>query len=172
VSPEVAETQAAVRDVVREALDRDADWAGLASAGLLSLPVPEEYGGEGLGLAEVAVLLHEVGSRAGALPVWETLCCGALVLAAAGSDDQQRRLLPGLAAGDVILAPAVRESGAGIPEMPSTTLAEGRLTGRKIGVTHAAEAAALLVPAYDGDRVVVALVDPSSDGVTLLPSPT
>jgi alkylation response protein AidB-like acyl-CoA dehydrogenase len=172
VSPEVAETQAAVRDVVREALDRDADWAGLASAGLLSLPVPEEYGGEGLGLAEVAVLLREVGSRAGGLPVWETLCCGALVLAAAGSEQQHRRLLPGVAAGEVILTPAVREAGAGIPAMPSTTLADGRLTGRKTGVSYAEEAAALLVPAYDGERVVVALVDPSSDGVTLLPSPT
>ena len=172
MSPEVAETQAAVRDVVREALDRDADWAGLASAGLLSLPVPEEYGGEGLGLAEVAVLLREVGSRAGALPVWETLCCGALVMAAAGSEDQQRRLLPGLAAGEMVLTPAVREAGAGIPEKPSTTLAGGRLTGRKTGVTYAEQAAALLVPAYDGGRVVVALVDPSSDGVTLLPSPT
>ncbi len=172
MSPEVAETQAAVRDVAREALDRDADWTGLASAGLLSLPVPEEYGGEGLGLAEVAVLLREVGSRAGGLPVWETLCCGALVLAAAGSEDQRRRLLPGLAAGDLILTPAVREAGAGIPETPSTTRAGGRLTGRKTGVTYAEEAAALLVPANDGDRVVVALVDPSADGVTLLPSPT
>jgi len=172
VSPEVAETQAAVSDVVRQALDRQADWAGLASAGLLSLPVPEEHGGEGLGLPEVAVLLREVGSRAGELPVWETLCCGALVLAAAGSDDQQRRVLPGVATGEVILTPAVREAGAGIPEVPETTFAAGRLTGRKIGVTYAEEATALLVPAQDGDRVVVALVDPSSDGVTLLPSPT
>jgi 3-oxo-4-pregnene-20-carboxyl-CoA dehydrogenase beta subunit len=172
VSPAVAETQAAVREVVREALDRDADWAGLGSAGLLSLPVPEEYGGEGLGLGEVAVLLREVGRRAGALPVWETLCCGSLTLAAAGSDDQQRRLLPGVAAGEVLLTPAVREAGAGIPETPSTTIAAGRLTGRKIGVTYAEEAATLLVPAYDGDRVVVALVDPSAAGVTLLPSPS
>ena len=38
MSPEVAETQAAVSDVVRQALDRQADWAGLASSGLLSLP--------------------------------------------------------------------------------------------------------------------------------------
>jgi alkylation response protein AidB-like acyl-CoA dehydrogenase len=161
-----------VTDVVRQALDRDAAWADLAAAGLLSLPVPEEHGGEGLGLPEVAVLLREVGRRAGALPVWETLCCGALVLAAAGSDDQQRRLLPGVAAGEVILTPAIREAGAGIPERPETTLTAGLLTGRKVGVTCAEEATALLVPAYDGDRVVVALVDPTADGVTLQPSPS
>jgi alkylation response protein AidB-like acyl-CoA dehydrogenase len=172
VSPEVAEAQAAVLDVVREALNREADWSALASAGLLSLPVPEEHGGEGLGLGEVAVLLREVGCRAGELPVWETLCCGTLTVAAAGSDDQRQRLLPGVASGEVILTPAVREGGAGIPETPATTLAGGRLTGRKIGVTYAEQAEALLVSAHDGDRVVVALVDPSADGVTLLPSPT
>ena len=172
MSPEVAETQAAVGDVVRQALDRDADWAGLASAGLLSLAVPETYGGEGLGLSEVSVLLREVGRRAGALPVWETLCCGALVLAAAGSEEQRRRLLPGVGTGEVVLTPALREAGSGIPEMPATTLAAGRLTGRKIGVTYAEDAAALLVPAYDGERVVVALLDPRADGVTLLPSPS
>jgi 3-oxo-4-pregnene-20-carboxyl-CoA dehydrogenase beta subunit len=172
VGPEVAETQAAVGDVVRQALDRDADWADLAAAGLLSLPVPEAYGGEGLGLAEVAVLLREVGGRAGSLPVWETLCCGALVLAAAGSETQQRRLLPGIATGEVILTPAVREAGAGIPELPETRIAAGRLTGRKIGVTYADQATVLLVPAYDGDEVVVALVDPASEGVTLQPSPS
>jgi 3-oxo-4-pregnene-20-carboxyl-CoA dehydrogenase beta subunit len=172
VSPEVAETQEAVRAVVREALDRDADWPGLASAGLLSLPVPEEYGGEGLGVGEVAAILREVGRRAGELPVWETLCCGTLTLACAGSDDQRQRLLPGVASGEVILTPAVREAGTGIPETPATTLAAGRLTGRKVGVTYAEEAAALLVAAHDGERVVVALVDPSADGVTLLPSPS
>ena len=172
MSPEVAETQAAVTDVVRQALDRDAGWADLAAAGLLSLPVPEEHGGEGLGLPEVAVLLREVGRRSGVLPVWETLCCGALVLAAAGGDDQQGRLLPGVAAGEVILTPAVREAGAGIPERPETTLTAGLLTGRKVGVTWAEEATALLVPAYDGDRVVVALVDPTADGVSLQPSPS
>ena len=172
MSPETVETHAAVRDVVREAFDRDADWTALASAGLLSLPVPEEYGGEGLGLGEVAVLLREVGSRARSLPVWETLCCGTLTLAAAGSPDQQRRLFPGVASGGVLLTPAVREVGSGIPEAPATTLSGGRVTGRKTGVTYAEEAAALLVPAYDGEQVVVALVDPTADGVTLDPSPS
>ncbi len=118
MSPEVAETQTAVRDVVREALDREADWAALASAGLLSLPVPEEYGGEGLGLAEVAVLLREVGSRAGDLP---GLGDAVLRRARAGRGRQRRpaaRLLPGVATGEVVLTPAVREAGAGSPRCP------------------------------------------------------
>ena len=112
MSPELAETRAAVLEVVREALDREADWADLGSAGLLSLPVPKEYGGEGLGLGEIAVLLREVGSRAGELPVWETLCCGTLTLAAAGSDDQRQRLLPGVATGEVVQPSGSREPGS------------------------------------------------------------
>jgi len=97
---ESAESVEAVRSVVREALDRssddtDATWTALAAAGLLSLPVPEAHGGEGLGLPEVAVLLREAGQRAVQLPVWETLCCGVLTLAAAGSEEQRAALLPG-----------------------------------------------------------------------------
>ncbi len=172
MSPDQAEAREAVRAVIREALDREADWSALAEAGLLSLAVPEAYGGEGLGLGEVAELLRATGARAVHLPVWETLCCGALTLAKAGSDEQQKRLLPGIATGEVVVTPAVREIGAGIPERPAATIADGRVTGRKIGVTHAEGATALLVPAMDGDRVVVALVDPAGDGVTLLASPS
>ena len=54
MSPDQAEAREAVRAVIREALDREADWSALADAGLLSLAVPEAHGGEGLGLAEVA----------------------------------------------------------------------------------------------------------------------
>ena len=89
--PSAADTSEALGSprVIREALDRDADWSALAQAGLLSLTVPEAYGGEGLGLLEVTELLRETGARAAHLPVWETLCCGALTLAAAGSEEQQ-----------------------------------------------------------------------------------
>ncbi|GAA1771800.1 hypothetical protein GCM10009795_017360 [Nocardioides hankookensis] len=162
----------AVGSVVREALDRagdaesdawaEATWAALAAAGLLALPVPEAHGGDGLGLTEVAVLLRETGRRAVQLPVWETLCCGVLTLAAAGSAEQQAALLPGVAAGETLLSPAVRDFG------PATTYADGAVSGRKVGVTYADRSARLLVTAHDGERDVVALVDPSGAGVELL----
>jgi alkylation response protein AidB-like acyl-CoA dehydrogenase len=179
VDPEAAEAIDAVRSVVREALERagnraddqgDVTWQALASAGLLALAVPEEQGGEGLGLAEVGVLLRETGARAIQVPVWETLCCGALTLAAAGSDEQRQQLLPGVASGDTLLTPALREVGAGIAASPTTTYADGTVSGRKIGVTYADRAARLLVTATAGDRAVVALVDPTGPGVELRPS--
>ncbi|MBI2244538.1 MAG: acyl-CoA dehydrogenase [Nocardioides sp.] len=178
---EADEAAEAVRSVVTEALERAGDdpaatwertWAALASAGLLALAVPEEQGGEGLGLREVAVLLRETGVHAVQLPVWETLCCGALTLAAAGSAEQRHVLLPGVAAGEKLLTPALREAGAGIPDRPATTYADGRVTGRKIGVTYADRSARLLVTVTAGDRPAVALVDPQGPGVRLLESPS
>ncbi len=44
---DAAEALDAVRSVIREALDRSADWPALAAAGVLGLPVPTAYGGEG-----------------------------------------------------------------------------------------------------------------------------
>jgi len=175
----VSEAAEAVRAVATGALDRatgdlDADWSALAAAGLLALPVPREQGGEGLGLTEVGVLLRAAGTRALHLPVWETLCCGVLTLAAHGTDALRAELLPGVATGETMLSPAVREVGRGIPARPSTTVTEdgagARVTGRKVGVTYAGRAARLLVPATRAGTVVVAVVDPAGPGVTLLPS--
>ncbi len=104
------------------------------------------------------------------LPVLETLCCGVLTLAAHGSQEQQAALLPGVATGEVVLTPAIREVGRPVGAAPETTYADGTVSGRKIGVTYAAGAARLLVAATEGDRPVVVLVDPSDPGVTLLES--
>jgi alkylation response protein AidB-like acyl-CoA dehydrogenase len=162
VEPERAESLEAVRSVLADVLDREGGWAELAEAGLLGLAVPAAYGGEGLGLPEVAVLLRETGARATHLPVWETLCCGALTLAAHGTDAQQG-LLRDVASGDRLLTPAVRE-------LAPTTYADGTVTGRKLAVTYAADASHLLVTARQGDEQVVALVNVGDPGVTLLES--
>jgi hypothetical protein len=159
-----AEAINAVRAVVGEVLERESDareWAAWAAAGLTSLPVPEEYGGEGLGLDAVAVLLRESGRRAVPVPAWETLCCGALTLADHGTDAQRKELLPGIASGELVVSPALRGAA---------TYADGTVSGRKLAVTYAEQAHRLLVVAEDGDRPVVALVDPSGPGVTLLPA--
>jgi alkylation response protein AidB-like acyl-CoA dehydrogenase len=168
--PDQAEALAAVRSVIREALDRTVDWPALAAAGMLGLPVPEAYGGEGLGLAEVGVLLRETAARAVHLPVWETLCCGVLTLAVHGTEEQQAALLPGVVTGEVVLTPALREVGTGITATPATSYADGAVTGRKIGVSYAEDASRLLVTVTADGQPAVALVDPSGPGVTLLAS--
>ena len=160
------------RSVLADVLDRDGGWAELAEAGLLGLAVPEAYGGEGLGLPEVGVLLRETGARAVHLPVWETLCCGALSLAGAGTDEQQagpaarRRERRACCS-----RPRCARSGRPITGDPRDDVRrrhghrpQDRRDVRRPGDPAAGHRRC------DGDRPVVALVDVSDPGVTLLES--
>ena len=162
-----------VRSVIGDVLDRgDGSWRALHEAGLLSLAAPKEHGGEGLGVAEISVLLHEVGRRAVDLPVWETLACGLLPLVRSGSEDLQADLVPKVLAGNLMLAPALGEPGAALPINPATTYDGETITGTKVGVPVLEGTSLLLVSATvdpstgSGTGAVVALVDPAGAGVS------
>ncbi|MFL6156585.1 MAG: acyl-CoA dehydrogenase, partial [Marmoricola sp.] len=160
---EVSDTRAEIRSVVTDVLDKGgATWQALAEAGLLGLAAPEAHGGEGLGLEEVGVLLHEVGARALDLPVHETLACGLLTLAATAPDDVAGSLIPRIVSGDLTLAPALNEPGSALPTHPATTLRDGKVSGHKIDVS-VLEGEGLLLVSTDGG---VALVDPNGPGVS------
>ncbi|MCZ4500752.1 MAG: acyl-CoA dehydrogenase [Marmoricola sp.] len=164
----MSEVREEIRSVVSDVLDKGgATWDAFAEGGLLALAAPEAYGGEGLGLGEVGVLLHEVGKRALDLPVWETLTCGLLTLAAASSAEVQATYVPEVVAGKLLLAPALNEPGNALPTAPSTTLVDGKVTGHKIDVTlldaSAGVQRVLLLVSTDAG---VALVDPNGPGVT------
>jgi alkylation response protein AidB-like acyl-CoA dehydrogenase len=72
------------------------------------------------------------------------------------------------APGELLLTAAIREPSEPAPDPPATALANGKLTGTKIGVPYAAEAYRILVPASSG----VAVLDPRADGVTLTRTPS
>ena len=151
-----------IRSVVTDVLDKGgATWQACADAGLLGLAAPEEHGGEGLGLGEIGVLLHEVGARALDLPVWETLACGLMTLVRAGSPEQQARFVPDIVSGKLQLVPAYAEPGRALLDSPRATLVDGVVTGHKTGVTDL-DGALLLVTTTAG----VAIVDPAGGGVT------
>ncbi len=139
-------------------------WKRLADEGVLSLPLPASLGGDELGIAEVGVLLAEVGRNAAQVPVLETLGFGVLPLLALGGDAQ--RFLTGVPGGAILTA-ALDEPGAPLPAQPATTAtADGDgylITGRKVAVRYAEQAAYVLVPTSAG----VAVVAPDADGVTL-----
>jgi alkylation response protein AidB-like acyl-CoA dehydrogenase len=54
-------------------------WKELADAGLLGIAVPEEHGGAGLGLTEVALLVEQQGKHLAPVPLWETLTAALLL---------------------------------------------------------------------------------------------
>lgn len=165
---ELDDTQRTIASLTREVLAREpaeAAWKALARAGLLALAVPERLGGNGLGVAEVAVLLTEVGRAAAtALPALGTLALGVLPVVRMGTAAQQADLLPPVAAGEHVLTGAPRGT-------PVTVGGEGTratLTGTRVGVPHARSAHLIVVPTTAGCY----LVAPNSPGVTLTATPT
>jgi alkylation response protein AidB-like acyl-CoA dehydrogenase len=151
-------------------VDRDL-WQSLAAADLLGLAVPETDGGAGYGLLELCLLLEAQGNAVAAVPLWSTLVLGALPLARFGSSAQRARWLPGVVAGDTFLTAALTGS-ASSPTSTPPVWAEASgdgwvLEGRELAVPQAHLATRVVVPASTGDGVLVALVDPHADGVTL-----
>lgn len=147
--------------------DRDL-WADLASAGLLSLAVPEQHGGAGLGLVELCRVLVEVGRTVAPVPL-AVHGAAALLLAELGTDTQQAAWLPGAASGTSVLTAAVAEERTHLPVRPTVTAAPGAdgwaLSGSKAIVRAGTVANLLLVTATTPDGVGVFLVDATAAGV-------
>jgi 3-oxo-4-pregnene-20-carboxyl-CoA dehydrogenase alpha subunit len=164
-SPDPA--QQAVADVVTSVLERDNSWDALVAGGVTALGVPERLGGDGVGLAELAMALTEIGRHGTIGPALATLGLGVVPLLDLATEQQQDRYLAGVAKGAVLTA-ALNEPGAALPERPATTFANNRLSGTKIGVPHAEQAQWMIVTA---DSAVV-VVSPKADGVALMKTPT
>jgi alkylation response protein AidB-like acyl-CoA dehydrogenase len=74
-------------------------WEELVGLGWSGIALPEEHGGVGLGVIELAIVLEELGYAATPSRFLSNALAGQLI-AAAGSERQHARLLPGIAAGD------------------------------------------------------------------------
>lgn len=170
------DTQAEIAALTARVLGKSADpgeqWRALAGAGLLALALPADLGGDGLGVAEVAAVLTEVGRAAAAVPAYAVLALGVLPVETLGTPRQRARLLPPVAAGDEVLTAALHEPSAPLTTVPGTLgeAADGvwQLTGVKTGVPCAADATRILTPVALPGGTAVALVDPHADGVELV----
>jgi acyl-CoA dehydrogenase len=152
-------------------------WKEMAELGWTGITLPESVGGSGLGYAELGVLLEECGRTLMPEPMISTVVLGAEALMQAGSEEQQQKLLPGVAAGDVQLALAFQESGRFAPHRVATLAEESGdgfvLTGEKLFVLGGHVADWLIVLARSSgeederDGLSLFLVDPSSSGLTI-----
>ncbi len=88
-------------------------WAQLAEANLLGIALPEEVGGSGLGILELALLLEQQGRRVAPVPLLATLVMAALPIAEFGTSEQRAAWLPRIVSGDAILTAALAETGDG-----------------------------------------------------------
>jgi len=145
-------------------------WKEVGEAGLIGLSLPEEHGGAGLGVLEMTSLLEEAGRVVAPLPLAAHVPA-AMAVARFGSDAQRQEWLPGAAAGELVLTPAVAEDHAASPDQPATAvqLDEGSwtLTGTKTLVRAGTAADVFLVPAATEHATAVFLVRPDDAGVTV-----
>ncbi|GGS49707.1 acyl-CoA dehydrogenase family protein [Streptomyces griseoviridis] len=131
-------------------------WKSLTEAmGLAGLLIPEEYGGQGAGHREAAVVLEELGRAVAPVPYLTSavVATEALLECAAG------RTLTELAAGRRIAALAVGLHTAPGAAFPAVRLENGTLSGSLTGIADAAVADVLLVPADDGGLYAVRAAD-------------
>jgi len=160
------EGQQAVADVVTSVLERDNSWDAMVAGGVTALAVPERLGGDGVGFAEIATALTEIGRHGTISPALATLGATAILLDLA-SQSQQDRYLAGTAKGS-ILTFALNEPGESLPPHPAVRLTDGKLNGTKIAVGYAEQADWMVVSTDSG----VAVVSGKADGLTLTKTPT
>jgi alkylation response protein AidB-like acyl-CoA dehydrogenase len=133
-------------------------WMEMAKLGWLGLAYPEEHGGVGLGLLELALTLEEMGRRLVPGPFLGSVLCGSAIVDA-GDAEQQKRFLPALMSGETIVVPALYESARSPDATPRKTRAARsgsgyRLDGVKRLVEFGHVADWLLVPAANADGAV------------------
>jgi len=140
-------------------------WKNLVEMGLAGLIVPEEHGGAGMELLDLA-LAAETLAYGGAPGPFFGHSLAALAIVLGGSEEQKRSWLPRLATGDAIGTFALgEEAGRWQPE--EWQLAAGSaLTGTKLNVPSAEIADVIVVGVAGGG---LALVEASASGVEIQP---
>jgi alkylation response protein AidB-like acyl-CoA dehydrogenase len=142
-------------------------WNAVAEAGFVGVNVPEEYGGGGAGLTELAIVGEELaahGTPLLLLVVASAIC--AEVIAEYGTEEQRKSWLPGLAAGTSKMVFAITEPDAGsnTHKLTTTAVRDGagwRLTGTKYYITGVDQAESLLVVAKTGPEKLSLFVVPA-----------
>ena len=142
----------------------------IADDGFLGIMVPEEYGGAGLGMTEMALFME--GTANHGIPLLMMVVGPTMSLAhiaSHGTEFHKKELLPAACRGDIQFCFAITEPGAGSNTMKATTLAKRRgnrfsLSGEKTFITGAEVSDYCLVVARTKPHTEVSR---KTDGFTL-----
>ena len=169
---------------VRRTLDSEtgfdqALWRRLGGElGLQGLAIPEEYGGAGAGVVEVGLVLEEMGRALLCAPYLSSAVLATTTLLLSDDEQARKRLLPGLAAGELVATLALTEDSArwdrdGVTLAARPVTDRWWLTGHKCFVLDGTAADVLLTVARTpDDGIGVFLVDADAIGLTRTPLPT
>ena len=126
-------------------------WREAGESGFIGVNLPEQYGGGGAGMSELAIVGEEL-SAAGCgllMLVVSPAICGTII-SRFGTDAQQQRWLPGIADGSTIMAFGITEPDAGSNSHNITTTArrdgtDWIVSGRKVFVSGVDHSDAVLI---------------------------
>jgi len=122
----------------------------LGDLGLLSIPVPKEYGGSGMDNVAYAAAIMELAKADAsiAITVAAHTSLGTMPIVLAGTEDQKKKYVPKLASGEILGAFGLTEPEAGSDAGATKTTAERKgnnyiVNGGKIFITNAGVAGLL-----------------------------
>jgi alkylation response protein AidB-like acyl-CoA dehydrogenase len=147
-------------------------WEKMAEMGWMGVEIPEAYGGTGGDFVDLCLLLEAMGEACLTGPFFATVVLGVPTILAAGSEEQKKALLPGVAEGKKLLALALTEPGGWYGDSPISTSAEKtggtyRLNGVKLFVESAHVADRIICAAKAEDRLSLFVVDPGLPGLKI-----
>ncbi len=155
-------------------------WKQMAELGWVGIPFPERFGGAEMGLAELAVVLEELGRTLAPEPFLSSVLLAGEAIRFGSVEPQQSEWLTKLAAGETVLTLAHQEpkSRYRIEHVETRAEREGdgfRIHGQKIQVLDGAAADALVVPARtagqpdDEHGITLFLVRRDAEGLSIEP---
>ena len=164
-------TEAEVRRVMTTAdgFDRDL-WRQLAAQGVTGMLIDPDYGGVGLGALDLEAVAEETGAALLPAPFLASAVLATALIGAAGTEEDKRLLLPGLADGTRIGTVALTGSRGTWTADGVDVHADGTPTGSLTGTAHyvifGQVADVILVIAHTSDGPGVFRVEPDAEGFT------
>ena len=158
-------------------------WKKLAEQGWLGLIVPDAYGGMGLGVVDLVVLMEEMGRAVVPGPFFSTVLLGGLAILEAGTEAQKKAWLPKLTSGEARATLAWMEPSADLGARGITLSATAKrgghvLNGTKLFVQDAHTADLIVVAARTAggqtpeEGITLFLVPKGAPGLTITLLPT
>lgn len=147
-------------------------WKKMAELGWLGILVPEQYGGLGLGLTEMAIVARGLARGLAPEPLSGAAVLAATALVAADNEALKREQLPRIVAGQVLPALAWQEAAGALDPAGAScgaTPFEGgyKLNGTKRFIAGSAQADAFLVTARTGEGVMLLWLPRETAGARL-----
>ncbi len=159
-------------------------WRAICEAGLAGVALPMEYGGSGLGMLEMALIIETLSAAGGGSTLGQLFMVnpifGGVSISKFGTPEMKKELLPALLEGRMNFCMALTEPDAGSNSLEIKTFASEdgagwRLNGRKIWITAVPDAHKMLVIARTkkleesksrSDGLSMFMIDVQREGLT------